>query len=85
MEKDTVTATSSSGGGDAADDALQFVQCSDAQNVQATEIDEKALVRKIDRRIVPIMFLCYLMQFVDKVLLNVNIHCSLGPCENDRS
>ena len=34
-------------------------------------IDLKALRRKIDWRIVPIMFLCYVMQFVDKVMINV--------------
>lgn len=34
-------------------------------------IDLKALRRKIDWRIVPVMFLCYVMQFVDKVMINV--------------
>lgn len=34
------------------------------------EIDEKNLVRKIDWRIVPIMFACCTIQFVDKILLN---------------
>ena len=33
----------------------------------------KALRRKIDWHIVPIMFCCYTMQFIDKVLLNVRI------------
>ncbi|CUS12329.1 unnamed protein product [Tuber aestivum] len=33
-------------------------------------VDEKRLVRKIDWRIVPIMFACYIMQFIDKVLIN---------------
>jgi hypothetical protein len=33
--------------------------------------DVPALRHKIDRRIVPIMFLCYLMNFIDKVALNV--------------
>jgi hypothetical protein len=31
----------------------------------------KALRRKIDFHIVPIMFCCYFMQFLDKVILNV--------------
>jgi hypothetical protein len=35
------------------------------------DVDEKALLRRIDWRIVPIMFFCYIMQFVDKVLVNV--------------
>lgn len=42
----------------------------------ATEDDGKAvnidaLRRKIDWHIVPLMFLCYTMQFLDKVTLNV--------------
>lgn len=32
----------------------------------------KALRRKIDWHIVPIMFCCYAMQLIDKVLLNVS-------------
>jgi len=35
------------------------------------DINEKALVRRIDYGIVPLMFFCYLMQFLDKVLINV--------------
>lgn len=33
-------------------------------------IDMKRLRRKIDLRVVPLMFLCYTMQFLDKVILN---------------
>ncbi|KAK1961163.1 major facilitator superfamily transporter [Colletotrichum sublineola] len=33
-------------------------------------VDMNALRRKIDWRIVPLMFLCYTMQFLDKVILN---------------
>jgi hypothetical protein len=84
-EKDTVATTSSLGGNGVVDDALRFVQRSDVQNVHTTAVDDKALVRKIDGRIIPIMFLCYLMQFIDKVLLNVNIRYSLGPGESDWS
>ena len=42
----------------------------DTQAGSLFEIDEKHLVRKIDYRIMPLMFLCYLMQFLDKVLIN---------------
>lgn len=35
-------------------------------------INEKMLVRRIDYRIVPLMFFCYLMQFLDKVMINVS-------------
>ncbi|KAL7625986.1 hypothetical protein AAE478_002755 [Parahypoxylon ruwenzoriense] len=35
-----------------------------------TEIDEKALVRKLDFTIVPIMWACYNLQYLDKTLIN---------------
>lgn len=35
-------------------------------------VDLNALRRKIDWHIVPLMFLCYTMQFLDKVILNVS-------------
>ncbi len=35
-------------------------------------VDLTALRRKIDWHIVPLMFLCYTMQFLDKVILNVS-------------
>lgn len=41
----------------------------DAEGVSA--IDINALRRKIDWHIVPLMFCCYTMQFLDKVILNV--------------
>jgi hypothetical protein len=40
---------------------------------QASAIELKALRRKVDWWIVPIMFCCYTMQFIDKVSLNVGI------------
>lgn len=36
-------------------------------------VNLNALRRKIDLRIVPLMFLCYTMQFLDKVILNVSV------------
>lgn len=40
---------------------------------QADEtVDLKALRRKIDWWIVPIMFACYTLQFIDKVVINVS-------------
>ena len=35
------------------------------------ELKDAALLRKIDWRILPIMFLAYFLQFLDKVSLNV--------------
>lgn len=39
--------------------------------VDAVDIDK--LRRRIDFRIVPLMFLCYTLQFLDKVILNVSL------------
>jgi hypothetical protein len=53
------------------DQAYYFLEgLSDAGGADVFQ-DLKALRRKIDRRIVPIMFCCYTMQFIDKVALNV--------------
>ncbi|KAL9584745.1 MAG: hypothetical protein Q9212_001935 [Teloschistes hypoglaucus] len=51
------------------DQAYWYVQ--DSQNVvEATPRELRSLRRKIDFWIVPIMFCCYTMQFIDKVSLN---------------
>lgn len=50
----------------------QFILNSSAFDDEALPIDLQAVRQKIDWRIVPIMFLCYTMQFIDKVLLNVS-------------
>ncbi|KAI0381912.1 allantoate permease [Hypomontagnella monticulosa] len=50
------------------DDALVFLG---QQNARApTPEDEKKLIKKIDKRIVPLMFVCYTLQYLDKTLLN---------------
>lgn len=43
------------------------------ENNDARSRDLPTLRHKVDRHIVPIMFLCYLMNFIDKVALNVRI------------
>ena len=40
---------------------------------EAAPHELKTLRKKIDWRIVPIMFCCYTMQFIDKVSLNVRL------------
>lgn len=40
-------------------------------HVEMDSLDLRALRRKIDWHIVPLMFCCYTMQFLDKVILNV--------------
>ena len=56
------------------DQAFWFLQRSPTGNdaYPTSASDLKALRRKIDWHIVPIMFCCYTMQFIDKVLLNVS-------------
>ncbi|KAL9634909.1 MAG: hypothetical protein Q9204_002818 [Flavoplaca sp. TL-2023a] len=51
------------------DQAYWYVQES-SNAVEATPTELRRLRRKIDWWIVPIMFLCYTMQFIDKVSLN---------------
>jgi hypothetical protein len=48
------------------------------ENDDARSRDMPALRHKVDRRIVPIMFLCYLMNFIDKVALNVRTGTSVS-------
>lgn len=43
------------------------------ETVGVDAVNLNALRRKIDWHIVPLMFLCYTMQFLDKVILNVSI------------
>jgi hypothetical protein len=69
-----VTFSSQSGAGDV-DAAWKFLdQNRDAAGAsEAVDIDK--MRRKIDWHIVPLMFCCYTMQFLDKVILNVSPTC----------
>ncbi|KAJ5212329.1 uncharacterized protein N7498_003975 [Penicillium cinerascens] len=51
-----------------ADAALEFLR--DEDTAVATEVNEKALVRKIDWMIMPLMWAAYNLQYLDKVLIN---------------
>lgn len=48
------------------DAALEYLNHEDTTLM--SEIDEKKLVRKIDWMIVPLMWLCYFLQYLDKTL-----------------
>lgn len=48
-----------------ADAAYNFLH---EHNIDLSSVDEKALLRKIDWMIVPLMWACYNLQYVDKVL-----------------
>jgi hypothetical protein len=50
------------------DDAVVYLE---DHHVNAN-VDLAALRRKIDRRLLPYMFCCYVLQFLDKVMLNVS-------------
>ncbi|KAI7314689.1 major facilitator superfamily transporter [Hortaea werneckii] len=51
------------------DAALDFLR-GEAVAGEAEAIDERKLLRKIDWMVVPLMFACYLLQYLDKSLLN---------------
>ncbi|ROV93823.1 hypothetical protein VMCG_08817 [Cytospora schulzeri] len=50
------------------DAALEFLASEEIGIM--TEVDEKKLVRKIDWRIMPVMWACYNLQYLDKTLVN---------------
>lgn len=52
------------------DQAFDFLTTHHATEEEIAGIDLRALRRRIDWRIVPVMFACYTIQFLDKVLLN---------------
>lgn len=54
------------------DRARQYILDSSVTEANSPAVDLSVVRSKIDWRIVPIMFCCYTMQFVDKVLLNVS-------------
>jgi len=53
------------------DDAWTFLNMPRNAGADASAVDIQALRRKVDWHIVPLMFGCYTIQFLDKVVLNV--------------
>ena len=49
-----------------ADAALEYLQTGEVATF--SEVEEKQLVRKIDRMIVPLMWAIYFLQYQDKIL-----------------
>lgn len=69
------------------DKAFVFIaQNRDAES-EASSVDLKALRRRVDLHIVPVMFMCFVAQFLDKVLLNyagvMSLNQDLGLKGND--
>lgn len=54
------------------DDAWSYLNQHHDEGANDSIVDIAVLRRKIDWRIVPLMFGCYTMQFLDKVILNVS-------------
>jgi hypothetical protein len=52
------------------DEAWFFLNSLANTNLETSTIDIRTLRRKVDWHIVPLMFACYTMQFLDKVILN---------------
>ncbi|KAJ6114448.1 MFS general substrate transporter [Penicillium sp. IBT 16267x] len=51
------------------DEALTFLRKEEVGD-EGQYVDEKALLRKIDWMVMPLMFCCYLLEYLDKSLLN---------------
>jgi hypothetical protein len=71
-ETDTGPTTSPTLSDSDLDDAFKYLHDHDNAFAESTNVNLAALRRKIDWRIVPIMFVCYVLQFVDKVVINVS-------------
>ncbi|KAJ6147951.1 hypothetical protein N7497_009933 [Penicillium chrysogenum] len=70
------------------DDAVVYLK-GHSNGAVDSQVDLRALRRKIDRRLIPYMFCCYILQFLDKVMLNyaavMGIKQDLGLVGNDFS
>lgn len=66
----------------AVDDAWNFLD--KHGDVQHTDLDLVAIRHKVDRRILPFMFYCYFLQFIDKVMYNVSISNLYPDLANSR-
>ncbi|ETN42385.1 uncharacterized protein HMPREF1541_01539 [Cyphellophora europaea CBS 101466] len=51
------------------DEALKFLEAN-AGTINLEDVDEKKLMRKVDWMLMPLMFLCYYLQYSDKTLIN---------------
>jgi hypothetical protein len=53
------------------DEAWDFLQAHGADAPDAQDDELKAIRRKVDWAILPLLFVAYMLQFVDKALINV--------------
>ena len=61
------------------DVAFKYIKNASDGHADFGSVNLAALRRKIDWHIVPIMFLCYTMQFLDKVNINVSYKLVTTP------
>jgi hypothetical protein len=61
------------------DEAWDFLQAHGADSPDAQEDELKAIRRKIDWAILPLLFVAYMLQFVDKALINVCLEAQAIP------
>lgn len=62
------------------DKAYNFIQnVNNAGDIDTDSVDIKAIRRRVDFRLIPIMLLCYIMQTLDKVNINVCSSLYLVP------
>ena len=61
------------------DQAWKFLDRHRDAAAEHAPVDMDALRRRIDYRVVPLMFCCYTMQFLDKVILNVRTPSTGSP------
>lgn len=59
------------------DGALAFLQ--NEADASITELDQKRLVRKIDFRIMPLLFGVYVLQYIDKSLSMFDRYITFSP------
>ncbi|OKL61076.1 hypothetical protein UA08_03076 [Talaromyces atroroseus] len=52
------------------DEALQYLEGHNVDSAAVDAVDLKKLRTKVDWNIVPLMFMCYWLQFIDKVIIN---------------
>lgn len=67
------------------DSAYNFIQNTNTASLEPGDVDIRAVRRKVDFRLIPIMFLVYGMQFLDKVNINVrliSLRCGLPLVES---
>lgn len=64
MIEDTISSGSDIKDGDA---ALKFLRKEEVGD-EVEYVDEKKLIRKIDLMVMPLMFWCYLLEYLDKSL-----------------